>query len=122
MSDRIQIALDGLSEMESARLANNLRFMYSAIMNVDDSQQDVYALGFPLMDLIPILEQVAHDLYGYPTQATVTAELSELRARVGENTRERYCLECSEAAEHHSSCDYARSASVYHSADLEVSA
>ena len=33
--------------------------------------------------------------------------------------REIYCLECSEAAEHHSSCDYARSASVYHSADLK---
>ena len=51
-----------------------------------------------------------------------TAELSELRARVGEKTRERYCLECSEAAEHHSDCDYARSASVYHSADLEGNA
>ena len=28
--------------------------------------------------------------------------------------QERYCLECSEAAEHHSGCDEARSASVFH--------
>ena len=31
-------------------------------------------------------------------------------------TKEVYCLECSEAAEHHSYCDDARSASVYHAA------
>jgi hypothetical protein len=83
MSDeRKQIALDGLSQMERSRLFDNLRTSYSAIANVNDSQQDVIALGYGLIDLLPIMEQVAADLYGYTPAVALRerAERAETRA------------------------------------------
>lgn len=91
MSEEIkeQVAITGLTKMEVSRLVANLRKMYSSIMYVDDSQEDVYALGHPLLDLITVLEKVASDLYGYKSAADLRAllaqrdgELEALRGKV----------------------------------------